>query len=186
MSPQDSAGNQRWKSGHSPARSLDMGKNSQTSPLLFQYTRALHLAGWHHRWACKSNNGNSDMKRWPEWTQGLLPSQRHIKTTTQATVTHQAQGSRPGPRCEAGLGPWRKRTWTWHPGWLVTELLCCFGQFLYILIVTVSLQNRSNDKDLHRLIMRGRWKANGVSLLIISIPIFLIHSMVTDLTLQPI
>lgn len=138
MSPQDSAGNQRWKSGHSPARSLDMGKNSQTSPLPFQYTRALHLAGWHHRWACKNNNGTATWGSGQDEGRGCFPGNRILNTTTETTVSAQAQGGRRGPRREAGLG-------AWHLGWLVTEPLCCFGKLLYVWILILSLQNRMTE-----------------------------------------
>lgn len=80
MSLQDSAGNQRWKSGHNPAQSLDMGKNSQTGPLLFQYTRALRRAGWLRRWAWKDSR-DSDVSQWPRRNQRTLPHQRGVWKT---------------------------------------------------------------------------------------------------------
>lgn len=90
MSLQDSAGNQKWKSGHNPAQSLDMGKNSQTGPLLFQYTRALRRDGWLRRWAWKDSR-NSDVSQWLRRNQRKLTHQRMCMKNSNQT---QAQGGR--------------------------------------------------------------------------------------------
>lgn len=113
MSLQDSAGNQRWKSGHSPARSLDRGKNSQISPLLFQHTRALHLAGWPRRWAWKDSHENSsNVSQWPERNQRRLPNQRGIKNNHANTSNHASSGRQV---CEAGLGALKDRDMSLTP-----------------------------------------------------------------------